>query len=120
MAIPPRSVELHLDDRLWAVGGGHGSASRDRAGRSIDILVRPGAEEIPDDEDEDEVGSVGEVLVWDGASFAEDDPGKYEGERRLRLHVAVVPGTRRARFRYYFEVFGEVELPASSSHGAGA
>lgn len=84
------------------------------------VLVRPGAKAIPDDEDDGEVGSVGEVLVWDGESFAEDDPGKYQGEQRLRLHVAVVPGTRRAQFRYYFEIFGDVELPATTSIGAGA
>ena len=84
------------------------------------VLVRPGAKAIPGDDDEDEVGSVRELLVWSGTEFGPDDDYKYEGERRLRLHVAVVPGTREARFRYYFEIFGDVRFPSAATLGTGA
>lgn len=43
--------------------------------------------------------------------FQADSGMKYGGPQRLRLLVAVPPGQRRLRFRYYFEVFGNVPLP---------
>lgn len=43
--------------------------------------------------------------------FQADSGMKYGGPQRLRLLVAVPPGQRRLRFRYYFEVFGSVPLP---------
>jgi len=65
--------------------------------------------------------------IQEDEGFQADGGMKYGGPQRLRLLVAVPPGQRRLRFRYYFEVFGSVSLPGamarSVSHlgsGAGA
>ena len=44
--------------------------------------------------------------------FREDERGKYCGPQRLRMHVGVEPGHEHLAFRYYFEQFGDVKLPA--------
>jgi len=55
------------------------------------------------------------VKMWDGKEWGSDDPGKYEGAQRLRLLVAVKPEVeRRMKFQYYFETFGDVQLPRGS------
>lgn len=77
------------------------------------VLVRPGAKSIPDD-DADEVGILHGLQVWQDGAFVEDEGYKYEGMQRLKLHVGVEPGTREARFRYYFEIFGDVVFPPST------
>jgi hypothetical protein len=43
--------------------------------------------------------------------FVEDEEGKYEGSQRLQLHIGVVPSIDRLQFRYYFELFGQINLP---------
>lgn len=76
------------------------------------VLVRPDAKPEPDD---DEVGSVEEVRFWDGAAWVEELPDDYAGDQRVRLLVSVAPGTRRAKFRYYFELFGDVTFPTAAA-----
>lgn len=54
--------------------------------------------------------------VHEDGRFEVDCGLKYGGPQRLRLLLAVDRAQRRLQFRYYFEVFGDVALPAP---GAG-
>lgn len=58
-----------------------------------------------------DTGYVEEVEIFEDGQWVEDDPGKYEGERRIRLVVAAPETLRLAKLRYYFESFGRVQLP---------
>lgn len=73
------------------------------------VLAPPDAR--PDDTDED-VGHVHNLEIFQDGQWAADEACKYPGEQRLRLLVKVRPGVTQARFRYYFELFGDVRLPA--------
>ena len=63
-------------------------------------------------DDDESAGDVSQVEVEHDGQFHADEGMKYPGPQRLRLIVAVKPGQRTLRFRYYFEVFGTIELPA--------
>ena len=78
------------------------------------VLVGPGARA---DEPEADVtaGEIGAVEVEQDGRFEPDVDMKYSGPRRLRLLVSAPADQRRLRFRYYFEVFGDVTLPARGS-----
>lgn len=61
----------------------------------------------------DGVGSVADIEIFSEGRWQADESYKYEGPLRLKMRVGVNRGTRRARFKYYFEVFGEaLEFPA--------
>jgi len=62
---------------------------------------------------------VAELEVWEDGRFQADRGMKYGGAQRLRLLVAVPPGRRHLRFRYYLEVFGDLSLPGSTAPAAG-
>jgi hypothetical protein len=64
------------------------------------------------DLEEKEVGHMHSVEIWDGAKFGADDEGKYPGEQRLKLTVALEPGTSRAWLQYYNESLASLEFPA--------
>jgi len=51
------------------------------------------------------------VEVEEDGQFKEDDGCSYAGPQRIKLLLEAQPGIRRLKFRYYFERFGEVELP---------
>ncbi|NJN30510.1 MAG: hypothetical protein HC824_08845 [Synechococcales cyanobacterium RM1_1_8] len=53
--------------------------------------------------------AIHDYRVFDGA-FGADVQGKYDGAKRLLLHLGAKPGVRRVVFRYYLERFGEVDL----------
>jgi hypothetical protein len=54
---------------------------------------------------------VHDLQVWMDHEFSDDSQGKYVGFQRLKLYIGVQPGIRQLSFRYYFEVFGQVEIP---------
>ncbi len=56
----------------------------------------------------DEV-AIHDYRVFDGA-FKEDMQGKYDGAKRLLLHLGAKPEVKQVVFRYYLERFGEVDL----------
>jgi hypothetical protein len=58
-----------------------------------------------------ELGTAGQVLVWDGSQFGPDDPGKYPGEQRLKITFATKPNTSKAWLHYYDVPIGLLELP---------
>jgi len=61
---------------------------------------------------EDHQFELREIWIQDGVGWSEDDGSKYAGEQRLRLLIGAPTTTRQARLRYYFEVFGTIDLPA--------
>lgn len=65
-----------------------------------------------DDVDDEIEYAASTVEVWEDGAFVKDEGYKYQGERRLRLLVGLPPAMGAARFRYYFELFGNVSLPA--------
>jgi hypothetical protein len=77
------------------------------------ILVPPNAkaEDIESGYDS-EICTIHDFKVYADDQFAEDEYGKYEGAQRLQLHLGVQPNTHQLKFRYYFELFGRVTIPA--------
>jgi hypothetical protein len=53
------------------------------------------------------------LKIWDAEhqDWQKDEAYKYPGPQRLKMRVGLPPNVRRAKLRYYFEVFGEVQLP---------
>jgi hypothetical protein len=75
------------------------------------VLVNP--EDQGDDINSDDLGHVADIEVWQDGKWKPDEGFKYEGQQRLKMRIGLEPGTRRARFKYYFEIFGDtVEFPA--------
>jgi hypothetical protein len=72
-------------------------------------LTRPG---LPWDESDDAC-LVKDVEIEQDGAFHDHDGLKFHGEQRLRLLMGVQPGTTRLVCRYYFETFGEVNVPAT-------
>ena len=83
------------------------------------VLTGPDAKSSRDLDsmDEEAAEPVAEVEIWRDGGWRPDEEGKYPGPQRLRLLAGVPVGTRRARFRYYFEVFGEIDLPSPAVGG---
>lgn len=78
-------------------------------------LVTPESRLNPDGSDADEGEDACEVTrleVHQEGTFQEDEGWKLPGPQRLRLLLAVSPGVSALKFRYYFEEFGDVRLPA--------
>ena len=75
------------------------------------ILVSEPVKKLTDIE-EKEVGNMHDVEVWDGAKFGPDDECKYPGEQRLKLIVALEPGTSNAWLQYYNESLASLAFPA--------
>lgn len=52
------------------------------------------------------------LRIWDPEKneWGKDEGYKYPGAQRLKLRVGLPPNVRRARFRYYFEVFGDIQF----------
>jgi hypothetical protein len=73
------------------------------------MLVAPDYEPMSDDGDECRVEGV---EVESNGQFHPDEGYKLPGPQRLRLLLAVKPGTKKLVFHYYLETFGEVVFPA--------
>ena len=74
-------------------------------------LVSPGAK--PEDTDKDrELCDIQRIEIETEGRFVADEGMKYGGPQRLRLALAVAPDAGRLQFRYYFELFGMLSLPA--------
>jgi len=73
------------------------------------MLVGPDAVAVDVDGDE---ADIHDLRVFAGGAFREYEGEKYEGPQRLELHVGVKRGFNALQFRYYFELFGHVPIPA--------
>ena len=65
-----------------------------------------------DDEEESSIGDVIKVEVFHDGKYHAYDENSPESNR-FRLTARVTPGPRKLAFRYYFESFGELVLPAA-------
>jgi len=103
---------------------------------SVDVTIRPGSAVTPftawgpgelclvspdsvlnpyDTESassDDDLCEVQSVEVEQDGRFQPDEGMKFPGPQRLKLTIAVKPGTPALKFRYYFEEFGCVTLLA--------
>jgi hypothetical protein len=70
-------------------------------------VLRPESDE-PDDVDE--TCNVTRIQIEDNGQWTDDEGMKYGGPQRLRFYLAVQPGTRGLKFRYYFEEFGAIRF----------
>jgi hypothetical protein len=76
--------------------------------------------------DADDTGQDGDLcdikrveIADEHGKFAVDDGLKYAGPQRLRLTVAASPDARNLKFRYYLELFGDLQLtPAAGQRSA--
>ena len=66
---------------------------------------------------EDYRGEIAEIQICDEGRWQVDEVGKYGGPQRLLIHAGVPTETRRVRLRYYFEVFGEIDLTPVGAAG---
>jgi hypothetical protein len=55
-------------------------------------------------------GEVREIEVWNGHAWEDAGMGELSGAQRLRLLLGVPDGLDTLRFRYHYEVFGEIRL----------
>ena len=74
-------------------------------------LVGPDAKSEDTDADGD-LCDIKKIEIETEGKFADDEGMKFGGPQRLRLTLAVAPEARQLQFRYYFELFGSVSLPA--------
>jgi hypothetical protein len=75
-------------------------------------LTIVGADTRSEPDDDESAGDLSQIEVEHDGQFHPDEGMKYPGPQRLRLLIAAKPGQRALSFRYYFEVFGTIELPA--------
>ena len=80
-----------------------------------DLQLVPVNIEFDEDDNTDEFLTIEDIQIYDGKKLIPDEGYKFEGQQHLRLLVGARPDIQQARFRYYFEEFGEVQLPATSS-----
>ena len=76
-------------------------------------LVKPESvlhPESDEPDDEDNTCEIKKVQIEGEGQWADDEGMKYGGPQKLRLSLAVLPGTRTLKFRYYFEEFGTLRL----------
>jgi hypothetical protein len=65
------------------------------------------------DGDDDELAMIHDYRVYHDGTFVEDEMFKLPGPQRIRYHIGVKPGVETLRFRYYFEIFGEISFPSA-------
>jgi len=71
-----------------------------------------------DDDTDDGACAIHNLQVEEEGQFKPHEGMKYPGPQRLRMVLAVQPGVTALKFRYYFEAFGEVRLPAPVAKAA--
>ena len=72
-------------------------------------LIRPQTRVT--DATEDDVCTIEDIEIEENGAYQKDEGFKVQGEQRLRLLLGVQPGIDRLVFQYYFEKFGEVQVP---------
>jgi hypothetical protein len=75
------------------------------------LLVPFHADDNKLDEDTENQGYVEHCEIYEDGKFVDRDVQKLEGRQRVRLLFSIPQGLRRVKFRYYFESFGQLELP---------
>jgi hypothetical protein len=80
----------------------------------FEFVFNPNAEESK----EDDACQVKEVQYEEDGVFKADEGLKFAGPKRLKMTLAVREGVEKLRFQYYFEQFGEVQLPPNALRAA--
>jgi len=81
-----------------------------------DLGLMPASAKFKPMEEVPERVGVSEVEVYQSGRFVPDEGLKYFGPQRLRLLVGAKRGAdRKQKFHYYFETFGAVTLPPTTS-----
>jgi hypothetical protein len=57
------------------------------------------------------VSEIHNYEIYQTNRFQSDAEGKHLGSQRLKFHVGIEPGISTLQFRYYLELFGQVEFP---------
>jgi hypothetical protein len=60
---------------------------------------------------EAEVSAIHDYEIYQTNRFQSDSEGKHLGSQRLKFLVGIEPGISTLQFRYYLELFGQVEFP---------
>jgi len=81
-------------------------------------LMRPESGIGVDDETDDGACTIRDLHVEEEGQFKPYEGMKYPGAQRLRMTLGVQEGVTALKFRYYFEAFGEVPLPAPVAKAA--
>lgn len=71
------------------------------------LLVLPETKPV----DSDNACSIRQIEIHEDGNYKPDTGYKFAGPLRLRMLLGVKPEIRRLRFKYYFEIFGEVQIP---------
>lgn len=80
------------------------------------VLVKPESRiRLHGEDDKDDCCEIKRVEVEQDGQFKEDEGWRYAGPQRLKLLLAVQPDVPRLKCRYYFEEFGEVQLPGPTN-----
>lgn len=83
------------------------------------LLVSPGSkvtslETLADNT----VSEIHDYQIYQTNCFQPDIAGKHLGSQRIKLLVGIQPDTKTLQFRYYLELFGQVEFPDRTTHHA--
>jgi hypothetical protein len=81
-------------------------------------LMRPESGLGVDDDTDDGSCTISGRQVEEEGQFKPYERMKYPGAQRLRMTLGVADGVTALKFRYYFEAFGEVRLPAPVAKAA--
>ena len=101
-----------VDVTILPVGSGDGAFQLWEPGELQLVSLAAKREETDAD---GELCDIKQVEVEAGGAFAADEGMKYGGPQRLRLTLAAAPNAGELQFRYYFELFGKVALPATAA-----
>ena len=78
-----------------------------------DLLLVPTTLDLDFHDDCDDYIRIRDIKIYDGEKLLPDDGYKLQGKQHLRMLVGAKPDIQQAKFRYYFEEFGEVSLAAT-------
>jgi hypothetical protein len=76
------------------------------------VLVTPGKKvKSLESLAETEVSAIHDYEIYQNDRFQFDNEGKHLGSQRLKFLVGIEPNVTTLQFRYYLELFGQVEFP---------
>jgi hypothetical protein len=71
-----------------------------------------------DERDEEDSCDISELQYEEDGVFKDDEGFKFQGPKRLKMTLAVREGVDNLQFQYYFEQFGQVQLPGGAFKAA--
>lgn len=78
-------------------------------------LLFVGMDAKPDDIGEDELsGKLHDYQIFVNGAFQDDEVDKHSGPLRVKFHVGLPDSMEQLQLRYYFELFGQIQLPQTA------